>query len=99
MVLAITGCSLTVSGPTDTEIAMHKRIDCTATPVAPIVDTLPAGVGIVGGGLVIASAESTHSDWSHGLETVGVSAIIVGVLYAVSAVHGFRAVSACQDLE
>ncbi len=75
-------------------------VDCTVHPAVPVVDAVAASLFLGFGGFVVGADQtsSSHSE-VQGVATVivGVPALLIGALYAGSAVHGFHENRDCRE--
>lgn len=107
LVLLSSGCFSAHMRPPPRDIADPKaRVNCTASPVLPLLDGVCAvSLGLLSGGLVRAAVEappcdgmgpcfSPAAEWT-GAVLVGVPAVMCGIF----AVEGARKASRCAKLE
>jgi len=102
LALQLAGCSIFLPAPEHAPV--DEELNCSARAVPPVLDTLMATAGLVGGTVVIvADASSTCSPDAEfcfrGVPTliIGLPALLLGALYTLSAVHGWQRNSECQE--
>ena len=99
--LGLVGCSfIGVRGPTPTSMPDHRRARCTDGYALPVVDTIPAVLGIGLGGFLFAEP-ARHNDAADSQDMVrlfvGIPSLLIGATYAASAIYGYIAVHGCRN--
>jgi len=97
------GCSfIGVRNPPE-QPPIHAPIDCKDSSVLPMIDTVPAIIGLGFGGLLTIGGLSCQPGGGSSCDgaviglIVGVPMLAIGALYTASAVHGRGATSRCRD--
>jgi hypothetical protein len=95
------GCSLLFVNPPPDRPPSYadapRRVECTSSVAAPVVDTVIAGLQIVRTGIAATADDSVYDDAkiSRGADiAIGVSLM---TLFGLSAVYGFYTTDACSD--
>jgi hypothetical protein len=100
---ALPACSFAlIKGRPSPPVDPNSRLECTASRAAPAVDVALAVLSAGGGALALATAPpSTCTDYScvgaDSVKGLGVAGLVVGAVYAASAVYGFVKTSGCRD--
>ena len=102
LALQLAGCSIFLPSPASAPAT--EDLNCAARGVPPVLDTLMATAGLVGGTVVIVADQSSSCSPDaefcfKGLPTliIGLPALLLGALYTLSAVHGWHRNAECQE--
>lgn len=79
--------------------ALHSPTGCTDSNATPIVDTVPAAIGLFTGLAATSDGVSNlgkPGEFAQAGLVIGPPLLVIGALFAASAAYGYRAVSRCR---
>jgi len=89
----LSGCSLIFTKPVPTKYESTPYVECSTSRVPPILDTI-LGINSLGGAIYFASR-----DGSSNKNLLASSAAVWAGMWIGSAIYGYRATSACEDVQ
>jgi hypothetical protein len=89
------GCSWIFVNSLPADYQRGDRVDCTTSVAAPVADTLLAGSSVAGVLLIAGTSNGKSTPATNALVT---SALVWTGIYIGSAIHGYRATSACREV-
>ena len=104
MLLALlTACSWVAMTPPagrQPHVVRSEQPVCTDSYVAPVVDTVVSAGAVAVSAVLVGLAIGCGNDSTEGCSTIGVGVVypISAVLFAVSAVHGYRLAASCRSV-
>ena len=90
--LSMCGCSFVLVDPPKDDLPTRTTIDCTTSPLAPVIDSLLTLTNFATAGYV-----ATQDNVANKGAAVGVG-IAAGALWLSSAIYGYYNVSRCAEL-